>query len=125
MPDQSSMFIAGLEDADYKDEKIHCTNSFPMGFPSTQSPFSLPSHSLVWDSVYGFDMKCIKSIALREPLVDTVNGNAVCTTACKFFVHHLTRLSVYPAYEAGYRSLYRDRSRSELHSPISVQGDSQ
>eukprot|EP01128_Nolandella_sp_AFSM9_P002546 TRINITY_DN12912_c0_g1_i1.p1 TRINITY_DN12912_c0_g1~~TRINITY_DN12912_c0_g1_i1.p1 ORF type:complete len:369 (+),score=108.86 TRINITY_DN12912_c0_g1_i1:51-1109(+) len=62
MPDQSSMFIAGLEDAAYKEEKIH-----------------------FWDNVYGFDMKCIKSIAIKEPLVDSVDGASVCTTACKFF----------------------------------------
>ena len=24
-----------------------------------------------WDNVYGFDMRCIKALAMQEPLVDT------------------------------------------------------
>ncbi len=31
----------------------------------------------VWDSVYGFNMKCIKQLALVEPLVDTCNPNQI------------------------------------------------
>jgi type I protein arginine methyltransferase len=34
---------------------------------------------IVWDNVYGFDFSCIKDIALREPLVDTVELKAVAT----------------------------------------------
>ena len=37
---------------------------------------------LVWDNVYGFDYSCIKEIALREPLVDTVELKAVVTDPC-------------------------------------------
>ena len=33
----------------------------------------------VWDDVYGFDYSCIKDIALREPLVDTVELKSVVT----------------------------------------------
>ena len=36
----------------------------------------------VWDNVYGFDYSCIKDIALREPLVDTVDLKAVVTNPC-------------------------------------------
>ena len=36
----------------------------------------------VWDNVYGFDYSCIKEIALREPLVDTVELKAVVTDPC-------------------------------------------
>jgi hypothetical protein len=36
----------------------------------------------VWDNVYGFDYSCIKDIALREPLVDTVELKAVVTDPC-------------------------------------------
>jgi hypothetical protein len=36
-------------------------------------------HAPVWDNVYGFDFSCIKDIALREPLVDTVELKAVVT----------------------------------------------
>lgn len=38
--------------------------------------------ALVWDNVYGFDYSCIKDIALREPLVDTVDLKAVVTDPC-------------------------------------------
>ena len=40
----------------------------------------------VWDNVYGFDYSCIKDIALREPLVDTVELKAVVTDPCLFRV---------------------------------------
>ena len=36
----------------------------------------------VWDNVYGFDYSCIKDIALREPLFDTVELKAVVTDPC-------------------------------------------
>jgi len=55
-PDHASLYIAGIEDADYKEEKI--------GF---------------WKSVYGFDFSPIATIAMREPLVDTVELKAVVT----------------------------------------------
>ncbi|KAJ1565471.1 Protein arginine N-methyltransferase 1, partial [Cladochytrium tenue] len=60
-PDKATMYLAAIEDAEYKEEKI--------GF---------------WDNVYGFDMSHIKTLALREPLVDTVDGGAVVTDACAF-----------------------------------------
>lgn len=37
---------------------------------------------VVWENVYGFDYSCIKDIALREPLVDTVELKAVVTDPC-------------------------------------------
>ncbi|PLW14518.1 hypothetical protein PCANC_00021 [Puccinia coronata f. sp. avenae] len=58
-PDSATLFMAGLEDQDYKEEKIN-----------------------FWDDVYGFDYSCIKEIALREPLVDTVELKAVTTNPC-------------------------------------------
>ena len=36
----------------------------------------------VWDNVWGFNYSCIKDIALREPLVDTVELKAVVTDPC-------------------------------------------
>lgn len=41
---------------------------------------------VVWDNVYGFDYSCIKDIALREPLVDTVDLRAVVTDNCQIKV---------------------------------------
>lgn len=55
-PDKATIFAAGIEDGEYKDEKI--------GF---------------WDNVYGFDYSPLKATALSEPLVDTVEINAVVT----------------------------------------------
>ncbi|KAJ3102965.1 Protein arginine N-methyltransferase 1, partial [Phlyctochytrium planicorne] len=60
-PDKATMYLSAIEDGDYKEEKI--------GF---------------WDNVYGFNMSHIKNLALREPLVDTVDPKAVATTACPF-----------------------------------------
>ncbi|UKZ62387.1 uncharacterized protein TrAtP1_003636 [Trichoderma atroviride] len=55
-PDKATIFFAGIEDGDYKEEKI--------GF---------------WDNVYGFDYTPLKETALSEPLVDTVDLKAVVT----------------------------------------------
>ncbi|KAI9757935.1 MAG: type I protein arginine N-methyltransferase Rmt1 [Chaenotheca gracillima] len=55
-PDKATIFLAGIEDGDYKEEKI--------GF---------------WDNVYGFDFTPLKHSALTEPLVDTVDIKAVVT----------------------------------------------
>ncbi|KAJ3121773.1 Protein arginine N-methyltransferase 1 [Nowakowskiella sp. JEL0407] len=60
-PDTAIMYIAAIEDAEYKEEKID-----------------------FWDNVYGFNMSHIKQLAIREPLVDTVDKKAVATTACAF-----------------------------------------
>ena len=50
-----------------------------MGLYNTSSALIIV---LVWDNVYGFDYSCIKDIALREPLVDTVELKAVVTDPC-------------------------------------------
>ncbi|KAF2241617.1 arginine n-methyltransferas-like protein [Trematosphaeria pertusa] len=55
-PDKATIFMAGIEDGEYKEEKI--------GF---------------WDNVWGFDYTPLKETAMTEPLVDTVDLKAVCT----------------------------------------------
>ncbi|KAI0140930.1 protein arginine N-methyltransferase 1 [Hypoxylon sp. NC0597] len=55
-PDKATIFACGIEDGEYKDEKI--------GF---------------WDNVYGFDYTPLKETALAEPLVDTVEVKAAVT----------------------------------------------
>eukprot|EP01121_Diplochlamys_sp_Union-15-3_P010419 TRINITY_DN2919_c0_g1_i4.p1 TRINITY_DN2919_c0_g1~~TRINITY_DN2919_c0_g1_i4.p1 ORF type:complete len:209 (-),score=27.20 TRINITY_DN2919_c0_g1_i4:36-662(-) len=60
LPDKANLYIAAIEDGDYKDEKIN-----------------------FWDNVYGFDMSVIKNMAYREPLVDVVKPKTVVTTADK------------------------------------------
>jgi len=55
-PDKATIFMAGIEDGDYKEEKI--------GF---------------WDNVWGFDYSPLKATAMSEPLVDIVEMKAVVT----------------------------------------------
>ncbi|MCJ1470478.1 type I protein arginine N-methyltransferase Rmt1 [Pseudocyphellaria aurata] len=62
-PDRATIFMAAIEDGDYKDEKI--------GF---------------WDNVYGFDYTPLKDTALTEPLVDTVEMKACVTDPTTVFV---------------------------------------
>lgn len=61
-PDRASLYLCGIEDAQYKTEKID-----------------------FWSSVYGVDMSCIKNVALTEPLVDTVDPEQVMTTVSSVF----------------------------------------
>ncbi|KAG1715618.1 hypothetical protein ID866_1542 [Astraeus odoratus] len=68
-PDNARLYLAAIEDQDYKEEKIN-----------------------FWDNVYGFDYSCIKDIALREPLVDTVELKAVVTDPC--MIKHINLLTV-------------------------------
>jgi hypothetical protein len=128
-PDEATMYIAAIEDQEYKEEKIGCAFSLFLSFlssacsdalsllvlflfrpslsrtsiddslPPRLSPLppptlipplahlSLPNAPLsihsVWSDVYGFDYSCIQEIALREPLVDTVDLKAVVTNPCK------------------------------------------
>jgi len=67
-PDTATLYLAAIEDQEYKEEKIN-----------------------FWDNVYGFDYSCIKDIALREPLVDTVELKAVVTDPC--LVKHIDLLT--------------------------------
>ncbi|KAL0791620.1 hypothetical protein Bca101_007866 [Brassica carinata] len=56
LPDKASLFLTAIEDSEYKEDK----NGF-------------------WNSVYGFDMSCIKKKAMMEPLVDTVDPKLMVT----------------------------------------------
>lgn len=56
MPDKATLYVCAIEDRQYKDEKINW-----------------------WDNVYGFDMSCIRKVALTEPLVDVVDPNQIVT----------------------------------------------
>ena len=66
-PDRATLYVSGIEDRQYNGDKIHW-----------------------WDEVYGFDMSCIRKVALTEPLVDTVDCNQVPTfSELVDFVHIL------------------------------------
>ncbi|CAB4064587.1 PRMT1 [Lepeophtheirus salmonis] len=58
-PDRATLYVTAIEDRQYKDEKINW-----------------------WDDVYGFDMSCIRQVAIQEPLVDVVDRNQVVTNSC-------------------------------------------
>ncbi|XP_046402126.1 protein arginine N-methyltransferase 1-B isoform X3 [Ischnura elegans] len=58
-PDKATLFVCGIEDRQYKDEKINW-----------------------WDDVYGFDMSSIRKVAISEPLVDVVDPKQVVSDAC-------------------------------------------
>ncbi|GLD73542.1 protein arginine N-methyltransferase 8-B isoform X2 [Lates japonicus] len=58
-PDRAALYVVAIEDRQYKDFKIHW-----------------------WENVYGFDMSCIRNVAIKEPLVDVVDPKQVVTNAC-------------------------------------------
>jgi len=58
LPSTASIYIAGIEDAEYKDQKIQ-----------------------FWDNVYGFKFTPFKRLALMEPLVESCDSEQVCTNA--------------------------------------------
>uniref|UniRef100_A0A8C6SZI6 type I protein arginine methyltransferase n=1 Tax=Neogobius melanostomus TaxID=47308 RepID=A0A8C6SZI6_9GOBI len=58
-PDRASLYVVAIEDRQYKDFKIHW-----------------------WENVYGFDMTCIRNVAMKEPLVDVVDPKQMVTNAC-------------------------------------------
>jgi len=61
LPDKAYLSICAIEDADYKEDKIN-----------------------FWDNVYGFNMSCIKKLAMQEPLIDVVDSKQVMTGPFRF-----------------------------------------
>lgn len=57
-PDKASLHVCAIEDRDYKHEKYD-----------------------FWNNVYGFNMSCMREIAITEPLVDTVDPKLVVSTS--------------------------------------------
>ena len=71
-PDKATIFMAGIEDGEYKEEKIGCKYSKALICCNT-------TNRTVWDNVWGFDYSPLKATAITEPLVDTVDIKAVVT----------------------------------------------
>jgi len=69
-PDKATLYLTAIEDADYKEDKIN-----------------------FWDKVYGFNMSCIKEMALREPLVDNVDQNMVISNAAPILKIDITTVT--------------------------------
>jgi protein arginine N-methyltransferase 1 len=57
-PDKATLYLCCIEDAEYREDKIN-----------------------FWDSVYGFDMSCIKNMSLSEPLVDVCDPQQIISNA--------------------------------------------
>jgi len=58
-PDRATLYVCAIEDREYKEEKFD-----------------------FWEDVYGFNMSRIKHLSLAEPLVESVNRQAVITNNC-------------------------------------------
>jgi protein arginine N-methyltransferase 1 len=71
LPDKSSIYICAIEDAEYKEDKIN-----------------------FWDNVYGFNMSCIKQMAIKEPLVDVVEANQVMSSSSKMLTIDISTVKI-------------------------------
>lgn len=60
LPDKIHMYVAAIEDGQYKQQKKN-----------------------FWTDVYGVDMSCLTPTVMREPLIDVVNSNMVITNTAK------------------------------------------
>lgn len=57
LPDRAQIYVAAIEDEQYKNSKI--------GF---------------WKSVYGVDMSCLSGAAMKEPLIDCCDSSMIVST---------------------------------------------
>jgi len=69
-PDKATLYVCAIEDAEYREDKIN-----------------------FWNNVYGFDMTCIKELALIEPLVDVCDPQQVMSNSCKILDIDLTTVT--------------------------------
>ena len=60
LPDRAQLYVAAIEDGQYKASK-----------------------KTFWKDVYGFDMSCMTPTVMKEPLVDSVNKDNVMSEPCK------------------------------------------
>jgi protein arginine N-methyltransferase 1 len=70
-PDKATVYIAGIEDGDYKEEKF--------GF---------------WKDVYGFDYNPFQEVVMRDPVVDNVELRAVATDPSNVFELDLYTITI-------------------------------
>lgn len=69
LPDRAKIFIAAIEDGQYK----HSKTTF-------------------WDDVYGVDMSCMALQCIKEPLIDTCNGDMIISDSCKILDLDLVKM---------------------------------
>ena len=60
LPDRAQLYIAAIEDGQYKHQK-----------------------KTFWNDVYGVDMSVLTPTVMKEPLVDTVDSNMIMSDSCK------------------------------------------
>jgi type I protein arginine methyltransferase len=85
-PDKATIYMAAIEDGEYKDDKIGCMWRHLLSL-------RVVLISTVWDNVYGFDFSPMKENALTEPLVDTVELKALVTDPCSVFTIDLNTVT--------------------------------
>lgn len=79
-PDKAHIYMAAIEDGDYKEEKIGCEFLFLGGsLNSGKEVLVTNTVKIVWNNVYGFNFAPLQKTALAEPLVDTVEMKAIVT----------------------------------------------
>ena len=74
LPDKATLSICGIEDGEYKGERVE-----------------------FWDNVYGFNMACMKEGSLAEPLFDTCGTDQVVTDSVKIHSIDLNKASLQDA----------------------------
>ncbi|CAN7032907.1 unnamed protein product [Brassica rapa subsp. trilocularis] len=92
LPDKASLFLTAIEDSEYKEDKIE-----------------------FWNSVYGFDMSCIKKKAMMEPLVDTVDPKQIVTDSKLLKTINILKMSSGDAsFTAPFKLLHNAMTTSTL-----------
>ena len=88
-PDKAVMYVAAIEDGEYKEQKI-----------------------TFWEDVYGFSMRAIRNLAMLEPLVDTVEPDAVMSTKWPLLELDLEKCTL----EVGAHARTHARTRLRTHA---------
>ena len=78
--------------------------------------------SKVWDNVYGFNYSCIKDIAIREPLVDTVELKSVVTDPCLIKVRIKVSTPYKISLSVAHQPPYCQEGRPYIYGPDCVKG---
>lgn len=71
LPDRANMYVCGITDAQYVDEKFN-----------------------IWDDVQGLDFSYFKRLSYIEPLIDTVETSQIVTTQATLFSFHINSITV-------------------------------
>lgn len=71
LPDKCTMYVAGIEDGQFKEDK----KSF-------------------WNDVYNTDMSCLTATVMKEPIIDVVPADMLMTDSCKILELDLTTMKL-------------------------------